>query len=238
MRLVISTRAEIGRRPIAISRSCSHCGDGPFLTLRISRPTNSGQAVAVSGVKSNRTSIELGKRPAIAAISARLQLADANRRQVARHAAHAQAIGAVGRDGNVDDGVVEAQHLRERLPDRRIRRQIDDALVLVAQAHLARRAQHALRRLPANAAFLEQQPGAGNGRADGREHALHAGARVGRPAHDLQRLLAGVDEAHAQAIGVGMRLRFNNVPDDERRELGRRGLRRLPAPARSSSACR
>ncbi len=45
-KLVISTNAEIGRKPIAASRSCSHRGDGPFLTPRTSRPRNSGQALS------------------------------------------------------------------------------------------------------------------------------------------------------------------------------------------------
>jgi hypothetical protein len=34
-KLVMSTSAEIGRSPIAVSRSCSHCGDGPFFTPRM-----------------------------------------------------------------------------------------------------------------------------------------------------------------------------------------------------------
>ncbi|OIQ66386.1 hypothetical protein GALL_520440 [mine drainage metagenome] len=42
-KLVISTRAEIGRNPIAFSRACNHAGDGPFFTPRITRPANRGQ---------------------------------------------------------------------------------------------------------------------------------------------------------------------------------------------------
>jgi hypothetical protein len=41
----MSTSAEIGRRPIAVRRSCSHCGLGPFFTPRMWRPTKSGQAL-------------------------------------------------------------------------------------------------------------------------------------------------------------------------------------------------
>ena len=39
----MSTSAEMGRSPIAFSRACSHSGEGPFLTRRITRPANSGQ---------------------------------------------------------------------------------------------------------------------------------------------------------------------------------------------------
>ena len=37
-KLVTSTTLLIGRWPTARSRSCSHAGDGPFLTPRITRP--------------------------------------------------------------------------------------------------------------------------------------------------------------------------------------------------------
>ncbi len=39
-----STRALMGRRPMAFSRCCSHSGEGPFFTPRITRPANIGQA--------------------------------------------------------------------------------------------------------------------------------------------------------------------------------------------------
>ena len=55
---------------------------------------------------------------------------------------------------------------------------------------------------------------------DRREHALHAGARIGRAADDLHRLAAGVDDADAQPVGVGMLLRLDDARDDEALELG------------------
>ena len=40
----MSTSAEIGRSPIAVSRCCSQAGEGPLHTPRISRPVKCGQA--------------------------------------------------------------------------------------------------------------------------------------------------------------------------------------------------
>ena len=60
---------------------------------------------------------------------------------------------------------------------------------------------------------------AGNVGAGRREHALHAGARIGRAADDLDRLArAGIDHADAQAVGVGMLLGGDDPRDRERRE--------------------
>ena len=60
--------------------------------------------------------------------------------------------------------------------------------------------------------------------ADRREHAFHAGARVGRAADDLHRLAAGVDHADAQAVGVRMLLRLDHPRDDEALIFGARVL--------------
>jgi hypothetical protein len=60
---VISTRMLIGRRPMAFSRSASHLGEGPFLTPRINRPANTGQASP-----STLTAIGQGKVPGTGAI--------------------------------------------------------------------------------------------------------------------------------------------------------------------------
>ena len=48
MKLVMSTSALIGRRPIAFSRFCSHSGDGPFFTPRTRRSANAGQSDGVA----------------------------------------------------------------------------------------------------------------------------------------------------------------------------------------------
>src|SRR6516165_12553674 len=51
------------------------------------------------------------------------------------------------------------------------------------------------------------------------EHAFHVGPRIGRAAYYLDRLaVAGIDHAHAQPVGIGMRLGFDHTRNDERRE--------------------
>ena len=62
---------------------------------------------------------------------------------------------------------------------------------------------------------LSMHAGAGNVAAGRREDALHAGARVGRAAHDLHDAAAGIDLADPQPVGVGMLHRLDDVADDE-----------------------
>ena len=51
------------------------------------------------------------------------------------------------------------------------------------------------------------------------EHALHAGPRIGRAAHDLHGLArAGVHHAHAQPVGIRMLLGRDHARDGERRQ--------------------
>ena len=47
-KLVTSTSALIGRRPMDSRRRCSHSGLGPFRTLRTVRPSTQGQASGMS----------------------------------------------------------------------------------------------------------------------------------------------------------------------------------------------
>ena len=138
IRLVTSTSAEIGRRPIDFRRSCTHLGDGPFFTPRIRRPANIGQAFAASGGKFERDRLRAtGICPRPAVTVAVLQPAQARRRQIARDAVDAGAVAAIGRDA------------RHRSPDRRGRApraagsptlasaaKFDDAVMVVGQAEV------------------------------------------------------------------------------------------------------
>ena len=71
------------------------------------------------------------------------------------------------------------------MPVARLGRQVDDAAMVLAELQLAAGAQHAVAVLAADLARLEVQVGAGDVAAGRREDALHAGARVGRAADDL-----------------------------------------------------
>ncbi len=151
-----------------------------------------------------------------------LQPAHAGRGQVAGQAADAQAVGPVGRDLHVEDWVVEPHDGREGLAHGGVGGQVDDALVVVRQAHLVGRAQHAVGGLAADLAGLEEEPGARDDRARAREDALHAGAGVGRAAHDLDLVAAGIDDADAQAVGIGVLHGGNDMADGEGRQPRRR----------------
>ena len=79
----------------------------------------------------------------------------------------ARGVGAVRRQGDVDDRIVEPRPARVGKADGRIIRELDDPLVIVAELELGRRAQHAVRRDAADHAFGERHFLAGNIRADG-----------------------------------------------------------------------
>src|SRR5581483_362646 len=63
-----------------------------------------------------------------------LQGAETGRREIARDAAHAKAIGTVRRHLDLDDRVVELAIFDEAHADRRVIRQFDDAVMILAQA--------------------------------------------------------------------------------------------------------
>ena len=132
---------------------------------------------------------------------------------------HAGAIRAVGGEVDLDQRVVEAGPLGVSLADGRVVRQVDDALVVIGQFHLGFRDQHAAAFDAADGADAERDLLAGNVRAGRGEHALHAGARIRRAAHDLHRIArAGIDDADAQTVGVRMLLRLDHPRDGERSE--------------------
>ena len=67
---------------------------------------------------------------------------------------------------------------------------------------------------PRIAATFKRHVAAGDIGAGRAEHAEHAGARVGRAAHDLDRLaFAGVDGQHLQLVGLRMLLRGQHPRD-------------------------
>ena len=79
--------------------------------------------------------------------------------------------------------------------------------------------QHAAAFDAADLADAERHVLAGDVGAGRHEHADHAGARIGRAAHDLHRVAgAGVDHADAQPVGVRMLLGRDHARDGERRQ--------------------
>ena len=144
----------------------------------------------------------------------RLQPAEPGGGEVAGDAMHAQRIAAIGRDADLNDRIVEPGPADIALPDRGGLRQIDDARMIVAEAHLPRREHHRLRRHAADFALLQGDAGAGDEGAGQRQHAQHPRPRIGRAADDRQQLpIAGIDLQRPQPIGVGVLHRLHHAGD-------------------------
>ena len=141
--------------------------------------------------------------------------ADAGRRQVAGDAAHAEAVAPVGRDGDVDQRIVEAHQRRDGRTDWRVVGQLDDRVVLVRKTQFAFRQQHAVALDVADDRLLELEAGARDGQSRGGEDALHATPRVGRAAHHLDLAGAGVDPADRELVGVWVPRRLDHIADGE-----------------------
>ena len=110
--------------------------------------------------------------------------------------------------------------------------ELHDAVVLVAERELARRAEHAVGDRAANLALLNLEA-AGQHRARQRERIQLSRGDVGRAAHDVeQRAGARVDLRDVQMVGVRMRRFLDDARDDDRREI-----RRAARPAHRPSRC-
>ena len=214
----MSTSALIGRRPIALRRRCSHSGDGPFLTPRTRRSANAGHSDGVDAEIERH--LHRARKLALDRLDRRvLERAHVGGGEIARDAVHAGAVGAVRRQVDLDHRVVEARPLGVVGAERRIGRQVDDALVVVGDLQLEFGHQHAAAFDAANLADAERHVLAGDVGAGRHEHAGHAGARVGRAADHLHRLArAGVDHADAQPVGIGVLLGRDHARDGERRQ--------------------
>ncbi len=183
----MSTSALIGRSPMARSRRLQPLRRRAVLDAA-HQPEAEGRAERRRDRRS-RACTFTGQRPSPATGSTGSldQRAEAGGGEVARDAGDAERVRPVGRHRHVDHRIVEAGVGGVGRADRRVLGQIDDAVVVVGEAQLALRQQHAVRFDAADDALLEVDAGAGNMRARRREHADHAGARIRRPAHHLDR---------------------------------------------------
>ena len=130
---------------MAFRRRCSQSGLGPFFTPRTIAP---GEDRA--GIRGLLVEVELDRDGIGEAALHRLdrlgfQLAETGGGKIASDAAHAGAVGAVRRDGDLDHRVVEAERLGRRAADLGVRRKLDDAGMLVGELELPLRQQHAVR---------------------------------------------------------------------------------------------
>ncbi len=132
------------------------------------------------------------------------QCADAIGGKVTGDAIDAGRVAAIGGDGDVEDDAVDAGIVDIFRADRGIGRQVDDAVMVVAELELGGRAEHAVGRGAADdhpgfeLEILARDPGAGEG-----EHRLHAGTGVGGATDDVDQFAgAGIDLADVEVIRV------------------------------------
>ena len=114
----------------------------------------------------------------------------------------------------LEDGVAEWQHVGERSARLRPFVEHEDAAVVDAELELPLGEDHPVRDLAAQLRLLELlavgQDGAGDRDGDGR-----AGAEVPRAADDLSRfLVADVDAAEMESVGVRMLAGFDDLADE------------------------
>ena len=213
--MVTSTTLLIGRMPASTSRRFIQSGDSPIVTpatIATNRGQRSGASTTTVAPRSSATvGPGIGRRHRRAA-------ATEVRGELARDADDAHRVGAVGRDREVEHDVVETEHLAHVGAERGVGRQLEDAGVVVAEAELAGRAQHALRHLAADLAALDLEV-AGQVRADPGERHDHARLDVGRAAHHAHRAVARVDVGEPDAVGVGVRHDLEDARDDDAADL-------------------
>ena len=148
------------------------------------------------------------------------ELAHVGGGEIAGDAVHAGAVLPVRRQVDFDHGIAEPGPLRVGRADRRVGRQLHDAVVILGDLQFGRRAQHAAALDAPDGADAERDVLAGNEGAGRREHADEARARIRRAADHLHRraTIAGVDHADPQPVRIGMLLGGNHPRDGERRQ--------------------
>ena len=155
--MVMSTTFEIGRIPAASSRAASHSGEGPICTSSKTRAVKRGQrsghstAIAIPGgwVSSEPGSSRHG--------GARERSAGRGV-QLARDAVDGEAVGAVGRDLELEHVGPERQHLRERRAGRGAVVEHEDAGVIAAERDLVGGEDHPVAVDPAQLGGAERAP--------------------------------------------------------------------------------
>ena len=220
-----STTLLIGRMPALTSRCAIHDGDGPIVTSR--DPTEvAGTAVgrvdadrdvgADRGVRGSVGFGDLEREPEVCG-------------DFARDAHDAHGVGSVRGDRQVEDHVVEPEQTAHVSAGLGGGVEVDDPLVIVAEAELVGSEEHAVGGdAPDRPAFEDperlREMRAGRGVRDD-----VAGGDVLRAAHDPGRAISEVDIDEGQLVGLGM---LHDI-DDARRDhpARRRGrARRHPRP--------
>ena len=143
------------------------------------------------------------------------------RRDFAGDAGQRQAIGTIRRQLELEQIVVEIEILADRLTDRRIGRQHQQAGRVFGNAEFLGRTEHAGGLDAAHLGDLDREVAGQSGAGQGARHA-QADGDIRRTADDGRRLAAtGIDLADIQTVGIRMLDDFQHLGDDDVVELGR-----------------
>ena len=146
------------------------------------------------------------------------------RRELARHALVTQEVGPVGGDVHHEPRVSKREHVKQRRPGRSVGGELEDAIMLLAEAELARGAEHPLAYHAADRARLDAESlGPGHLGAEPGKRVALPHRDIGRPADDGQGFAAAIvhpGEADLGGLGIGVRADLEHPGDDERRQLG------------------
>ncbi len=155
-----------------------------------------------------------------------------HRTHFARHARHAQAVGTVRRDFQVEHRVGQLEVLGDGRAHHGALGQDPDAVVIVPHAQLALRAAHAAARDAAQLRLLDPEIARQHGAHGGHRH-LDARCDVRRAAHDLHGLVrAHVHRHDVHVVAVGVLLARLHIAHDHTVEGFARLLDRFHARAR------
>ncbi len=149
-----------------------------------------------------------------------MELASEQRGDLARDADHRQQVDSVHRRRHVQHLVADREDVDERRAGLGAVEQEHDPRVLIAEADLVLGEDHPARGLTAELALVERLREDRQVRAGQRDGNRRADLEVPRPAHDLPRVaLPHVDLAHAQPIGVRVRVDTEHAADEEAAEV-------------------
>ncbi len=150
----------------------------------------------------------------------RMELASEEARDLARNADHREQVDPIHGRRDVEHLVADRKHVDERRSGLGPFREHHDPCVVVPEADLVLGEDHPARCLPAQLALVQRlvedrQEGTGQSDCDGRTR-----LEVPRAADDLARIpLPHVDLAHAQSIGVRVRVDREHAADEEAAEV-------------------
>ena len=206
MKLVMSTSAEIGRSPIALRRSCSQSGLGA-VAYAADEPAEEQRAGLVVGAGQVNRDRAGGICPAPAscpAASACPIPSAARSRAMPRTPRQSARLGVTLTSITGSSSPIAAAKLA---PTGEPRGQFDDAVMVLAQAELIARAQHAVGGDAADLARLQHHAGARDDRSPtGANTPIMPARALGAP-HTTSSFSVPVStQAKPQPVGVGMAL--------------------------------